>query len=125
MFIFFVMIRRPPRSTRTDTLFPYTTLFRSHVLDHQAEELLVFQVDLFAAATDPPHTIMDVAAREKEIRFSSRTRQVTDQLMRQRKDREAVRKVLDKLPPALRDDPDVVALAAQAAEMPVNLVHLI
>src|SRR3546814_15756808 len=29
-FIFFLMIRRPPRSTRTDTLFPYTTLFRSY-----------------------------------------------------------------------------------------------
>src|SRR3546814_8363127 len=29
--IFFLMIRRPPRSTRTDTLFPYTTLFRSDV----------------------------------------------------------------------------------------------
>src|SRR3546814_11454554 len=29
IFIFFLMIRRPPRSTRTDTLFPYTTLFRS------------------------------------------------------------------------------------------------
>src|SRR3546814_1078960 len=28
-FTFFLMIRRPPRSTRTDTLFPYTTLFRS------------------------------------------------------------------------------------------------
>src|SRR3546814_11373096 len=28
-FIFFLMIRPPPRSTRTDTLFPYTTLFRS------------------------------------------------------------------------------------------------
>src|SRR3546814_16179477 len=28
----FVMIRRPPRTTRTDTLFPYTTLFRSHRL---------------------------------------------------------------------------------------------
>src|SRR3546814_2531522 len=28
---FFLMIRRPPRSTRTDTLFPYTTLFRSHL----------------------------------------------------------------------------------------------
>src|SRR3546814_5907587 len=28
---FFLMIRRPPRSTRTDTLFPYTTLFRSRV----------------------------------------------------------------------------------------------
>src|SRR3546814_13617032 len=30
-FFFFLMIRRPPRSTRTDTLFPYTTLFRSRV----------------------------------------------------------------------------------------------
>src|SRR3546814_14418327 len=29
MLFFFLMIRRPPRSTRTDTLFPYTTLFRS------------------------------------------------------------------------------------------------
>src|SRR3546814_16057414 len=29
MFFFFLMIRRPPRSTLTDTLFPYTTLFRS------------------------------------------------------------------------------------------------
>src|SRR3546814_8783003 len=31
---FFLMIRRPPRSTRTDTLFPYTTLFRSHADHH-------------------------------------------------------------------------------------------
>src|SRR3546814_12813522 len=30
LFVFFLMRRRPPRSTRTDTLFPYTTLFRSH-----------------------------------------------------------------------------------------------
>src|SRR3546814_11303171 len=29
--VFFLMIRRPPRSTRTDTLFPYTTLFRSAI----------------------------------------------------------------------------------------------
>src|SRR3546814_10971997 len=29
LFFFFLSIRRPPRSTRTDTLFPYTTLFRS------------------------------------------------------------------------------------------------
>src|SRR3546814_17952090 len=29
LYCFFLMIRRPPRSTRTDTLFPYTTLFRS------------------------------------------------------------------------------------------------
>src|SRR3546814_20485931 len=32
MVLFFLVIRRPPRSTRTDTLFPYTTLFRSVLL---------------------------------------------------------------------------------------------
>src|SRR3546814_13718241 len=32
------MIRRPPRSTRTDTLFPYTTLFRSHPPGNRAEK---------------------------------------------------------------------------------------
>src|SRR3546814_8587818 len=34
---FFLMIRRPPRSTRTDTLFPYTTLFRSQVVLYTQE----------------------------------------------------------------------------------------
>src|SRR3546814_19591073 len=34
LFFFFLMIRGPPRSTRTDTLFPYTTLFRSLCLVH-------------------------------------------------------------------------------------------
>src|SRR3546814_18276253 len=51
------MIRRPPRSTRTDTLFPYTTLFRS--LDLVTEELdadrelLIDREDLEGVATDP------------------------------------------------------------------------
>src|SRR3546814_18070369 len=45
-FFFFLMIRRPPRSTRTDTLFPYTTLFRSSRLmstgvDAQTCQLIV------------------------------------------------------------------------------------
>src|SRR3546814_21184646 len=35
---FFLMIRRPPRSTRTDTLFPYTTLFRSLVARYYLEQ---------------------------------------------------------------------------------------
>src|SRR3546814_8759714 len=43
--IFFLMIRRPPRSTRTDTLFPYTTLFRS-VHDRIVQQ---FQIDGAAA----------------------------------------------------------------------------
>src|SRR3546814_8189442 len=41
LFIFFLMIRRPPRSTRTDTLFPYTTLFRSqHRIIHGQDQCL-------------------------------------------------------------------------------------
>src|SRR3546814_8506058 len=40
------MIRRPPRSTRTDTLFPYTTLFRSDALDPVSEhQLFVGELD--------------------------------------------------------------------------------
>ena len=97
----------------------------THVLDHQTGALLAFQIDLFSAATERPRTIMDVMAREKEIRFSSRTRQVSDQVMRVRKDRELARKVIAKLPAELHDDPDVVALRAQSNEDPVNLVHLI
>src|SRR3546814_17502786 len=41
VFVFFLMIRRPPRSTRTDTLFPFTTLFRSHVLTLASDEGLI------------------------------------------------------------------------------------
>src|SRR3546814_10982369 len=37
---FFVMIRRPPRSTRTDTLVPYTTLFRSRGRRHRVATVL-------------------------------------------------------------------------------------
>src|SRR3546814_19903810 len=36
--LFFLMFRRPPRSTRTDTLFPYTTRFRSPALAHPTRE---------------------------------------------------------------------------------------
>ncbi|AOH83695.1 hypothetical protein AWL63_06650 [Sphingomonas panacis] len=97
----------------------------SHVLDNQSSDLLVFQLDLFAAAAERPRTIMDVMAREKEIRFSSRTRQVSDVLLRIRKDRELARKVLAKLPASLADDPDVAALAARSREDAVNLVQLI
>src|SRR3546814_14262901 len=40
IFFFFLRIRRPPRSTRTDTLFPYTTLFRSAAIKKQSARLL-------------------------------------------------------------------------------------
>src|SRR3546814_19933613 len=40
-FFFLLMIRRPPRSTRTDTLFPYTTLFRSYQKRSETKELYI------------------------------------------------------------------------------------
>src|SRR3546814_12243555 len=43
--LFFLMIRRPPRSTRTDTLFPYTTRFRSPRYDRRAVDGLVVPTD--------------------------------------------------------------------------------
>src|SRR3546814_1694194 len=56
--VFFLMIRRPPRSTRTDTLFPYTTLFRSlgrgqddRLAAHRFENLAV-EDDIRALAFD-------------------------------------------------------------------------
>src|SRR3546814_4821253 len=45
--VFFLMLRRPPRSTRTDTLFPYTTLFRSHP---SSQPIAGDLSDIFAAA---------------------------------------------------------------------------
>jgi NTE family protein len=96
-----------------------------HVLDTQTSDLLVFQVDLFSSVNEAPKTIMDVIARAKEIQYSSRTRQVSDLMLRQRRERQLIRKVLDKLPPELRDDPDVIALESGAREYAANVVQLI
>src|SRR3546814_13545999 len=50
------MIRRPPRSTRTDTLFPYTTLFRSYLPVAEVREG-------YDGATADPHEILQNRAR--------------------------------------------------------------
>src|SRR3546814_11042994 len=53
VFIFCLMIRRPPRSTRTDTLFPYTTLFRSSACSSSSKvEDEARQSDLEPVAAD-------------------------------------------------------------------------
>src|SRR3546814_18075975 len=58
LFFFFLMIRRPPRSTRTDTLFPYTTLFRTggvgrrHVVAEPGRRTDPTRMKM----TDQPHT---------------------------------------------------------------------
>src|SRR3546814_19200748 len=48
LFFFFLSIRRPPRSTRTDTLFPYTTLFRSSTGAGTAHHLIGEQFNTMA-----------------------------------------------------------------------------
>ena len=96
-----------------------------YVLDNQTDDMLLFQVDLFPARGPMPKTIVDVYSREKDIRYSSRTRQVTDQLLRLRRERQAIRDVLKKLPKELCEDPEVEALRIAAEEKAVNVVHLI
>src|SRR3546814_2539934 len=56
------MIRRPPRSTRTDTLFPYTTLFRSLFQDRLGD-LLLLVVQLLLERAEPVERIGDAAPR--------------------------------------------------------------
>ncbi|MET0308592.1 MAG: patatin-like phospholipase family protein [Sphingomonas sp.] len=97
----------------------------THILDRQDAETLIFQVDLFPAAAELPRTITDVVAREKEIRFSSRTRAVSDERLKLRQERQMVCKLLDRLPPELAEDPEVLALKARVSEYPVSLVQLI
>src|SRR3546814_2864773 len=55
-----VMIRRPPRSTRTDTLFPYTTLFRSPV-----RHALAWRRERRAPSSSFPACAMNAAARRR------------------------------------------------------------
>src|SRR3546814_20452734 len=59
---FFLMIRRPPSSTRTDTLFPYTTLFRSNAFVKLAERTVV--ADQREAASNK---IRALTPRENEV----------------------------------------------------------
>src|SRR3546814_4346186 len=54
------MIRRPPRSTRTDTLFPYTTLFRSHDGQNDAQPREIDQYSCRGEPDDAPRSLADV-----------------------------------------------------------------
>src|SRR3546814_3993388 len=62
------MIRRPPRSTRTDTLFPYTTLFRSHHAEPaQAMGFCLFNnVAVGAEQARAAHGLKRIAVRSEE-----------------------------------------------------------
>jgi len=97
----------------------------AYVLDHQRSDMLVFQVDLFPAAGPLPRQITDVYSRQKDIQFSSRTRQVTDIYLRLRREHKAIRAVLSHLPAEMCDDPEVQRVRALLEDGAVNIVHLI
>src|SRR3546814_16177500 len=68
LFVFFLWIRRPPRSSRTDRLFPYTTLFRSQRAVKLAEDAAsVMVLDAKNVATPRPVTLGTMVAGQWAI----------------------------------------------------------
>jgi NTE family protein len=97
-----------------------------YVLDQpEADCRLVFQVDLFVAEGPMPADLMQVAEREKDIRFSSRTRLNTTDALARHTLAQAARKLIAKLPSDLANDPDAQALNAASRQAAVTVVHLI
>src|SRR3546814_5786580 len=70
------MIRRPPSSTRTDALFPYTTLFRSGEADLAADR--VAQVDLTLDLIEPVRAVRVLEVRH--VRVGARVERIDDHL---------------------------------------------
>jgi NTE family protein len=97
-----------------------------YVLDAETRnDLLIFQVDLFSARGLLPETLLEAAEREKDIRFSSRTRMNTDKNRQIHNARRAVRDLISKLPDELKNDPSARYLSEAAKENTVTVVHLI
>ena len=86
---------------------------------------MAFQVDLWNARGEFPRNIFDVMTREKEIRYSSRTRAVTDQFNHIQKLRHALAGLLDKIPEELKYTPEARLLGTEAERNVYNIVHLI
>jgi NTE family protein len=88
-------------------------------------DLLIFQVDLFSSRGELPTSLLEAAEREKDIRYSSRTRMNTDKNKQLHNARKALRELLEKLPESLKNDPSVEVLCNAAKENTVTVVHLI
>jgi NTE family protein len=97
-----------------------------YVLDAEVNnDLLIFQVDLFSARGPLPVSLLEAAEREKDIRYSSRTRMNTDKNRQVHNTRVALRELIGKLPDYLKNDPSVEILCKAAKENTVTVVHLI
>lgn len=97
-----------------------------YVIDQpRAHDMLVLQVDLFATRGQLPRNLSEVAEREKDIRFASRTRLNTDVAAAQQKISAAAHRLAAKLPAALASDPDLAELLAAGSPHAVTILHLI
>lgn len=99
-----------------------------YLLDsHRDSCMLVFQVDLFSARGSMPRNLADVYERHKDILYSSRTRKNTTAFRDAQALRQAVERLIGKLPAKLRkDDEDVRAIRGQfAGSAAMSVVHLI
>lgn len=97
-----------------------------YVVDEDGpDDLLAFQIDLFSARGPMPRNMLEAAEREKDIRYSSRTRLNTDVMKRRQQIGAAALRFAGKLPPEWRDDPDLTFLSRQVCAMATTVVHLI
>ncbi len=85
----------------------------------------VFQIDLFSARGGLPRTLGEVAERQKDIQYSSRTRSVSDQVRERHQLHQRLRRLARLLPAARQKDPAVKELLAGSDDPPVTLVHVI
>jgi NTE family protein len=89
------------------------------------QDTLAFQIDLWSARGDFPRDLAEVAMRQKDIQYSSRTRANTDHFRHQQHLRCALAALLERLPPELRDSPEARELAPLADHKVFSVVHLI
>jgi NTE family protein len=96
------------------------------VLDSRpGKDTLAFQIDLWSARGEFPRNLLEAETRQKEIRYSSRTRMATDQFKKQQILRRAAAHLLAKLPSELKQTPEAEMLALEADEKVYNLIQLI
>jgi NTE family protein len=89
------------------------------------QDTLAFQVDLWSARGAFPRSMAEVATRQKEIQYSSRTRAASDRFKHEQKLRHALSDLVQKLPAELRASPEVALLSPGAHHKVYNLVQLI
>jgi NTE family protein len=96
------------------------------VVEHgPRQDTLAFQVDLWSARGEFPGDLAEVATRQKEIQYSSRTRANTDQFKRLQQMRCALATLLDKLPDDLKASEEVEMLRSVADRKLYSIVQLI